>query len=759
MHAILITLSGLSFGWLTYYVGHHGLAPVENEVLKGVQALPGWMTPFWYTFAVFGTFYFAGLVVLSAGWLRKIHQFRSLTVASLAAWGLAWLLGEVIIRMQPAHTVETIFVEFSFPSPHVALVFALAVSFTPYVRQGVKLLLLAAAGLTGVAYISLVSILLYDAVAGALLGVAAGYAAHLLFGVKKFGYSKEQIKLALSDNNMPVKNIRLMNVDARSAIVFRATGQDGDKLIKVYGPAGQSSDWLFKLYRKLVLRNTDDEAPHFTSKQKVEHEMLVSLMVEKAGIKTPSFETLAKSHDNVVYSVQKYMPGKSLDKMAKKHIDEAILKDIWRIVKKLRAYSIAHRDLRPANLYYSDDNQLYLIDFDFSQVAASRFQLDNDVLQTLISLSLMKSPELAVKTGIRIMGKDTIRDSLRLLQPRILPASTRRTLKQDTGKLEEVISEIERQTDANLEHPVRVRSIWLHVALSVVLMGLFSYFLLPKLGELERGFRAVADISLWYIPVLAALSFGTYVAAALSLRGAIPHKKSLYHLTLLQFAGSFVNRITPSSLGSIGLNIVYLHKQDYNKTQASLFALLPQTAGLIVSLTLVLMALPFVDYDLIRVDIPFMWIGAGTAVLLAASGVAYAVPKFRKSLHRQMKRVIESFKTIKKPSHLLQLFGGALLITLTFGGALFTSAVAMGIDVGFIEALLVMLAGTTIGSVSPAPGGLAVEEAGLVAGLSIIGANLGAAVAAVLIYRLATFWMPIPFGMAAFRLLRSKELV
>jgi uncharacterized membrane protein YbhN (UPF0104 family) len=59
---------------------------------------------------------------------------------------------------------------------------------------------------------------------------------------------------------------------------------------------------------------------------------------------------------------------------------------------------------------------------------------------------------------------------------------------------------------------------------------------------------------------------------------------------------------------------------------------------------------------------------------------------------------------------------------------------------------LVYLTGSAIGSIIPTPGGIGAVEAGLTAGLTAAGVPV--AVSAVLLFRLLTFWLTIPFGWA-----------
>jgi uncharacterized protein (TIRG00374 family) len=69
----------------------------------------------------------------------------------------------------------------------------------------------------------------------------------------------------------------------------------------------------------------------------------------------------------------------------------------------------------------------------------------------------------------------------------------------------------------------------------------------------------------------------------------------------------------------------------------------------------------------------------------------------------------------------------------------------------------VFLTGSAVGSVVPTPGGLGAVEVALSGALNAIAQVPTAyAVSAVLLFRLLTFWLPIPFGWAAMNYLQRK---
>jgi uncharacterized protein (TIRG00374 family) len=69
----------------------------------------------------------------------------------------------------------------------------------------------------------------------------------------------------------------------------------------------------------------------------------------------------------------------------------------------------------------------------------------------------------------------------------------------------------------------------------------------------------------------------------------------------------------------------------------------------------------------------------------------------------------------------------------------------------------VYLAGAAVGFLAPTPGGLGAVEVGLSTGLVAAGMASSPAVSAVLLFRLATFWVPVPFGWVALNALRRRQ--
>ncbi len=79
--------------------------------------------------------------------------------------------------------------------------------------------------------------------------------------------------------------------------------------------------------------------------------------------------------------------------------------------------AIAHRDLRLANIFLADDGVVWMIDFGFSEVAASDLLLRNDLAELVASSSLQIGAERATALALAAMGPDVLAGALTRLHP------------------------------------------------------------------------------------------------------------------------------------------------------------------------------------------------------------------------------------------------------------------------------------------------------------------------------------------------------
>jgi len=141
-------------------------------------------------------------------------------------------------------------------------------------------------------------------------------------------------------------------------------------------------------------------------------------------------------------------------------------------------------------------------------------------------------------------------------------------------------------------------------------------------------------------------------------------------------------------------------------------------------------------------------------VMITRQGRRFAVRKLLPPVRSSLASLV---RVARSPVRLALLFGGSALVTLAYIAGLVASVKAFGVSASIAQIGAVYLVGSLIAAASPTPGGIGAIEAALAAGLTGIGIPSGPAVSAVLLYRLATYWLPVPPGWLSWRLLQRMD--
>jgi uncharacterized protein (TIRG00374 family) len=111
---------------------------------------------------------------------------------------------------------------------------------------------------------------------------------------------------------------------------------------------------------------------------------------------------------------------------------------------------------------------------------------------------------------------------------------------------------------------------------------------------------------------------------------------------------------------------------------------------------------------------------------------------------------------LREPRRIALGLAGALVLNLAYVSALYAAVQAYGGSLPFAAVGFVYLAAGAIGSAAPTPGGIGAIEAALAAGLTAAGLDATTAVQAALLFRAATFWVPVVPGWLSFQYLQRR---
>jgi tRNA A-37 threonylcarbamoyl transferase component Bud32 len=413
------------------------------DLFRGLDALPTSLTS---TLAV--ALRVLALVFLLGGFIAALVRGRwrlllSATLAAVAGALLFWLVDTVAPSAGPRVTeisdVVGPLTSRSFPTAGgLAAIAAIVAATAPWLgrsmRRGGWVLVW---GLI-VARFALAP-LGFDTATAALSGWFAGSLVVVLLG----GPSRRPTGAAIADGlarvGVPLARLEQASLDARGSTPYFAVGADGHKLfVKALGRDERSADVLFRMYRRVQPRDFGDEKPFSSLRRAVEHEALVALTARDLGVATPRVVAFTTADPNGFVLAYEAIDGRSLDRVAPEEVNDQVLGAIWAEIARLRAHRIAHRDLRLANVFLGADGTASIIDFGFSELAASDLLLATDLAELLASSALQVGAERAVASGVDAVGAEALATAIPRLQPSALSGATRTAYKQQAGALEDL---------------------------------------------------------------------------------------------------------------------------------------------------------------------------------------------------------------------------------------------------------------------------------------------------------------------------------
>ena len=412
------------------------------------------------------------------------------------------------------------------------------------------------------------------------------------------------------------------------------------------------------------------------------------------------------------------------------------------------------------------DGRPWLTDFSFSELAATQRQQDLDLAELLASLALLVGADRAVSSAAAVIGAQGLAPAVPLLQPLALSAATRHAIAREDGLLAQTRSAAAAASGLSAQPLAPLQRVRPRTLLTIAALAGAFYFVLPQLADVGSSWQALRSADWIWLPVIIAFSALTYLASAAALIGAVPGPVPFWPTTLTQAASSFVNRVSPANVGGMALNARFLQKNGVPPGAGVAAVGVNALMGAVAHLILLVIFFALASHRMAQAFKlpPASKLLLILAIAAALVGIVLATRRGRRFAKTRLlpglQSAAASLRTVAaSPVKLTLLVGGSALITLAYIAGLAASLQAFGGHAGITEIGAVYLGAAAIAAASPTPGGLGAIEAALVAGLTGIGVPPGPAVSAVLTYRLATYWLPVIPGWAAWRLLQRRDYI
>lgn len=606
---------------------------------------------------------------------------------------------------------------------------------------------------------------------GQLFAIAAGWAigslALLVVGTPSQSPSVATVIRGLTVSGIDLTALHRAGVDARGSTPYFGTAEDGRRyFVKVLGRNERNADLLFRVYRYFRLQNVGDEAPFSSLRRAVEHEAMTSVWAERAGVRTPDLAAVTELDDGSMVLVYGMVKGRSIDSVAPEELTDDFLRGVWEQVAILRRARIAHRDLRRANVFMTESGEPMIIDFGFGEVSASVGLLDQDVTQLILSLAVDVGAQRSVAAALDVLGPHAVADAAPRMQAPALSGATQTALRKNKGLLDETREEVKSQTGIDTIELVKLQRASAKTILTVVMAFGVLWFLIPQIAELPRLTAQLKEANWALAAAAVGFSLLTYVGSAMALTSSVAQRIPVARATLVALAGSFVNRVTPAKVGGMALNLRFLQKSGVPTTVATASIGLYSVVGAITHITLLIIfsfwAGQSVNFaDLLPSNAILI---AGAGIVLGLIGVVAFVPKVRAFIAQKVRpeavKVRNNMRElVEHPLRMVLIVAGSAILSLSYIWALDVSVKAFGGDIALPVVAVIYLAGASIASAAPTPGGVGAVEAALIGGLTAAGLPTEVTVPGVFLYRLATFWIPVLPGWGAFSWLQRREFV
>lgn len=447
-----------------------------------------------------------------------------------------------------------------------------------------------------------------------------------------------------------------------------------------------------------------------------------------------------------------------------KRLKQSSLVDAWRQVELLHKSNIAHRDLRAANVMIDKKGKAWIIDFGFAEVSARKQRQYMDVAELLMSMSLVVGVHRTVDAAMEVIDPPKLARVLPYLKREVFSGATAKSLRANKHLLGELSDEI--KTRLAIEEEIDEADIVrfnLRKIINIGLIGLFIYVIVPQIGLFRGAMGSIAGINFWWLIPILLTSFLTYVfsASGIVILSSVPIKLPM--TTLVQVAASFMNKILPGALGSTGLNASYLHKAGNDRADTAAIIAAHSIIGFIMFIVPLGLFLLFKGEglaELITLKITAKQLITTVAVIIS---VIITLALFRNIRHKAISGVSNFATSIREFTQstfeVVLTCAAGLAVSLSYIACLFLSFKALGLGLGISAAVLVYATAIIAKSVIPTPGGLGPLEIAMVSALVSLGVVEVTAVSVVVLYRLVTYWLPIPFSLLAYRYVSKRKIV
>ena len=482
-----------------------------------------------------------------------------------------------------------------------------------------------------------------------------------------------------------------------------------------------------------------------------EHAALMTMEARRARVRTPGLLGMAEAAESVLLVTDHVVGARSIRDLGTE-VDDDVLDQLWSQLQQAHAAGLAHGSIDASSVVVDESGRLWLLDWASGETISSELSRRVDLAQALALTALTVGAERAIDAASRSLTTAQLASIAPMLQRVVLPRQTREVMgrrgasRQVLQDLRDALVALTPTADAE---PARLNRFSTRTVLMAVVALVAVWTLLAQL-DFQQVSAAVSQANIWWMLAALAFSVATYVGAGLTLVAFSPERLSLWRSTEVHLASAVVSLVAPAGVGGAAINLRFLNRKGVPTAVGVATVALVQVVQFIVTVVL-LVVLAAMTGQSTGLTLPSGWVLVAAGAIVVVAAVILVIPQARtwawakiEPTYRQVwPRLVW---VMSNPMRLALGVGGALMLSLSYILSFSASLWAFGYTVPFAVLAITYLASNTVGSIVPSPGGIGPVELALTAGLVAAGVPYGVALSTAIVYRLVTFWIPIPVG-------------